>query len=756
MRNIPAVILSRAYRRSMICLLAALVGIMAGSSAYALNLVTDGKSDYVIALPADASPSTIAAADTLGRYIQAISGVELTVARGASDAGHRIVFEIGRSADPALHVDSLGNDGFRIRTDGADLVLSARTAYGLQNAVYTLLETYLGCRKFSPTVTVVPERSTVTLPDIDDTQVPRFTFRMQDFHDTAYNAWHKLNTHDEFGLFVHTFKTLVPPEKYFKDHPEYFSELNGQRTPEGQLCLSNPDVYRLVVDELRRRMKENPAATFWSVSQNDTYVPCGCPACRAIDSAEGSPSGSLLAFVNRIAAEFPDKTISTLAYQYSRAAPKHIVPRPNVNIMLCSIECNRRRPLVDDPADASFVKDVRDWSARTHNIFLWDYVIQFRNLVCPFPNLRVLQPNIRFFADRGIPMVFEQGLRRMFGEFAELRAYLIAKLLWNPTIDVDSVMNDFLHGFYGPGAPYVRAYIDTMHDALAASGEDLDVFGYPWPSPNGYLSPRMLDTYDSLFTLAESAAKDDSACLHRVQTARLPLQFAILEQAKIIGVGDRGCFDESADGRLRIKPGIDSLLALFVGRCNAADIPALWERGTSPDEYYTLTRTFLDEGAQGHPAAGKPVTLSPPASPKYHDGDASALTDGLRGWNDYHMHWLGFEGEDMDATIDLGTARTVSTIETHFLQDINSWIFMPLRVEFLVSPDGRKYRSLGIVNNTVSPEQDGPIIAPFDIRCEPTEARFIRVKATSLKICPAWHKGSGGPAWIFIDEIVVR
>lgn len=748
--------LGKATHGVCVCIFTALMVLSLGEMAKAIVLASDGTTRYAIIVDGTASPACLAVVDTLRAYIQEISGADLATTDRLEPASGHIVIEVGRTVDPTLAITDLGTDGFRIKTIDQSLYISAMTDRGLRNGIYTFLETYLGCRKFSPTVTVVPKQPTITLPVIDDTQVPRITFRMQNFHDSGYNAWHKLDTQEDFGLFVHTFKVLVPPEKYFTDHPEYFSELNGQRTPEGQLCLTNPDVYRIVVEELRRRMKEKPQATFWSVSQNDTYVPCGCPSCRAIDSAEGSPSGSLLAFVNRVADEFPDKTISTLAYQYSRSAPKSIAPRPNVNIMLCSIECNRRKPLAEDSANASFVKDVRDWTALTHNIFLWDYVIQFRNLVSPFPNLRVLQPNIRFFADNGITMVFEQGLGRMYGEFAELRAYLIAKLLWNPDLDIDSVMNDFLQGFYGPGAPYIRTYIDKMHDALAASGENLDIYGYPWPSENGYLSPRMLGVYDSLFDLAESAAKNDSACLRRVQTARLPLQFALLEQAKYIGVGDRGFFMKDIDGVLRVKPDLDSLLTTFIARCKAANIPALWEMGTSPDAYYASTRAFLDGSLQRHLALGKSVVLDPPASSKYHHGEASALTDGLRAWDDYHMHWLGFEGEDMDATVDLDTTQTVSTIETNFLQDINSWIFMPHRVEILISVDGHEYRSIGTVDNSTPPEKYGAIIAPFNVRFKPTEARYVRVKASSWKTCPGWHKGSGGPAWIFVDEIVVH
>jgi hypothetical protein len=719
------------------------------------NLVQNGKSDVSIYSDSVASASVNANIDTLSRYVREISGADLPVTHTLSKNGRQIVIEIGASRDHQLRIDDLENDGFRIQTIGTNLVFTAKTDYGFQNAVYTFLESYLGCRKFSPTVTVVPKQTTITLPEIDDTQVPVLSFRMQDLIDSSYNAWHKLDTHEDFGLFVHTFQTLVPPEKYFKQHPEYFSLIKGARTPEGQLCLTNPDVFRIVIDELRTRMKARPEATFWSVSQNDTYAQCECDSCSAIDKAEGSPSGSIMAFVNRVADEFPDMTISTLAYQYSRSAPKNIKPHPNVNIMLCSIECNRSKPLAEDQTSASFVKDLEDWSKLTHNIFLWDYVIQFRNLVSPFPNFRVLQPNIQFFAKNGITSAFEQGLRCMYGEFAELRMYLISKLLWNPNVNVDSVMNDFLQGFYGNAAPFVRQYIDTMHNALQASGEDLSIYGYPLTSKNGYLSPRMMDTYNAIFDLAEEVVRDDPELLLRVRTARLPVQYALLEQAKVAVVGDRGCFIRTSDGALQTKPEIDSLLTLFIQRCKQSEIPRLWEHGIPPDDYFASTRRFFDESTRTHLALSRPVTLAQPASPKYHNGDKSALTNGIKGWNDYHEHWLGFEGEDMEATIDLGSLQTISSIKTHFLQDINSWVFMPLSVTFSISEDGKSFRSVGQVDNTTLSDKWGAIIAPYNIAFEPSKTRYIKVIAVSMKTCPSWHKGSGGLAWIFIDEISV-
>ena len=157
--------------------------------------------------------------------------------------------------------------------------------------------------------------------------------------------------------------------------------------------------------------------------------------------------GSILELVNRVAAEFPDKTISTLAYQYSRPAPAHLKPADNVNIVLCTIELNRSRPIATDAGAASFRKDMEDWARITDNILIWDYVIQFSNLVSPFPNLRVLQPNLRYFVDNHAVAMFQQGNREVGGEFSELRAYVIAKLLWNPDADAEALVDDFISEF---------------------------------------------------------------------------------------------------------------------------------------------------------------------------------------------------------------------------------------------------------------------------------------------------------------------
>ncbi|NLL16095.1 MAG: DUF4838 domain-containing protein, partial [Clostridiales bacterium] len=113
----------------------------------------------------------------------------------------------------------------------------------------------------------------------------------------------------------------------------------------------------------------------------------------------------------------------------------------------------------------SFAKDLKDWSEITNTLYVWDYTTDFREYLLPFPNFHVLSPNIQFFANHNVKGVFEQGNHTggKSGEFGELRAYIIAKLLWNPEADVEYHMMDFMRHYYGEeAAGYIKEYIDLI------------------------------------------------------------------------------------------------------------------------------------------------------------------------------------------------------------------------------------------------------------------------------------------------------
>jgi hexosaminidase len=158
-----------------------------------------------------------------------------------------------------------------------------------------------------------------------------------------------------------------------------------------------------------------------------------------------------------------------------------------------------------------------------------------------------------------------------------------------------------------------------------------------------------------------------------------------------------------------------------------------------------------------HKAIGKPVKYLANYSERYPAAGITSLTDGLRGSvNHRDGLWQGFLGNNIDLVIDLGSEMPVNSVQMNFIQNQRSWIFLPVVVEYSLSPDGKKYHSFNEVSNTISPKEEQAIIQPFNFQfMANSKARYIRIKAKNLGQCPSWHEGAGEPCWLFTDEIVV-
>ncbi len=223
-----------------------------------------------------------------------------------------------------------------------------------------------------------------------------------------------------------------------------------------------------------------------------------------------------------VAKQYPQVAIDTLAYQYTRKPPLHVKPLPNVIVRLCSIECDFAHPLTAE-SNQKFADDIRGWSKICQRLYIWDYTTNFAHYIQPHPNLRVLGPNIRFFVDNGVRGIFEQGAYNTLGaEFAELKAWVLAKSLWNPRLDDQLLIREFVNGYYGTAATPMLEYIQLIHDEAAAKNTYLTCFS---PVTAEFLNLAMLAKANQLLDQAEAAVKDDPAVLQRVQVARLPLRY---------------------------------------------------------------------------------------------------------------------------------------------------------------------------------------------------------------------------------------
>lgn len=521
-----------------------------------LQLAANGKTSYAIVIagaaadPKNADDPERHAAEELARFLSEISGAKFEVKPMAkATVGQRIL--VGREAVGALinasELASLGGEGYLIRAKGTELAIAGAKPRGTLYGVYSFLEDELGCRWFTPDVARIPRNATPSVPLGDARFVPPLEYRATDYPTSRDADWavrNKLNGTQtkidkarggkiDYSHFVHTFNEILNPAQQFQKHPEYFSEVDGKRISDhAQLCVSNPQVQKIAIDTVRGWMREAPNAAIFSVSQNDWFNPCSCAACKKAYGEEGEAwSGPLLRFVNAIAAalakEFPDKAIDTLAYQYTRKPPAKTKPLESVIVRLCSIECCFAHPLDSpaalDPKNAEFAQDLAGWSKLSHRLYVWDYVIDYSHSIMPFPNLRSLAPNIRFFVKHGVKGIYEESdYFTPGGELGELRTWILAKTLWNPEYDTDRAIQEFVEGYYEEASAPIADYIKLIHDRAAEGKIHFTI----WTGPDSPLyDEATLKRCDELFDAAEAQVASKPATLDRVRTARLPLLY---------------------------------------------------------------------------------------------------------------------------------------------------------------------------------------------------------------------------------------
>lgn len=683
------------------------------------------------------------AASLLQDFIQRISGATLPIIESAQVKKGDILIGANDTSD-------LTEDGFRLTTNKQILEISSGGDKGAIYGVVTLLEDYLGVECYTSNVYDFQKRNDIVIPEIDRYENPTFRYRQTQSYalqeDPIYKMWFRLEEPKEVfagNLWVHTFNKILPADEFGKSHPEYYSYINGERRPgaASQWCLTNPDVFEIVAHRVDSIFKANPGMKMISISQNDgNFTNCSCPECKALDEQEGgTPSGSLIHFLNKLAERFPDKEFSTLAYLFTMHPPKHVKPLPNVNIMLCDIDCRREVPLTDNASGQDFMQAMEGWSKISNNIFVWDYGINFDCYLSPFPNFPILQKNMKLFKDHHVTMHFSQIAGSKFGTFTEMRAYIVSKLMWNVDQDIDELMKHFLNGYYGAAAPYLYQYEKLLEGGLLASKQPLWIFDSPASHKNGMFNANCLKRYNELFDKAEEAVADNPAFLDRVRTERLSLQYTELEIARAT---------KGADIDI-----IKKKLALFKERVNYFSVASMNERLNSPLDYCNMyEKRFLPKAEKNLASEGNISWIEGPTG-GYAAHGAEMLTDGLFGGTSFTESWVGWEGKNASFIIDLGSEKDIRTIETDFLHQLGQWVFLPKKVNYEISIDNNLYTSFGSTDFAEDRSIEVKFAQARTDKAETVKARYVKINVEGINVCPSWHVGVGHKAWFFMDEV---
>ena len=535
-------------------------------------LAKDGVSEYAIAV----SPN-VSGIDTDTKFLQST----LREMTGDDDAFALVdalpkltpCIAIGFNAAP----EGVAGDGYALTYDeDGNIFIDANSSDGLANGIYCFLENELGCMFVRDDYSYIPRLETIALAAEDKIDNPDFRWRRIYQYEVSHEAYESetptesiwsrriksngTGYRDEdlgndgnryWGKWCHSVFSYVPPEQYFDEHPEYYAEIGGVRmhtADDGlptQLCLTNEELYPIIHDNMAEMMKQYPDAIYWDFSINDSWHMCECADCTAAYEKYGSQMGAMLEIVNRLADDFPDKIISTLAYFYNNVVPEGMTCRDNVNIVIAPIQTSQLYSASDDGNEksAEAKRMIESWSAICDNLVVWDYTVNFHNLLLPYPNFSVQQSNLEFYKQNNVTGVFHQGSREQGDELACLRSYVLARQLWDIDADIESIIGKYLVVTYGDAAPYLAEYLDRLHESVSHA-DNLDLYDRPEWHYFDYLSPSNLAKYDELTLAALDAVKDDPQKTLFVKEIRVNVLYARMTAGGFDVVDKEEAFEE--------------------------------------------------------------------------------------------------------------------------------------------------------------------------------------------------------------------
>ena len=529
-----------------------------GDTGQRITLVRDGKTSYRIVVSADATTMDHKAAEDLAQWLRDMTGAAFAIGSDAQPpASHEICIGKTNREPTGGSTRDLSFHGYRIAQEGERLFILGGSRSGVINGVYALLEEDLGCRWYNDRTGIrIPHRATLTFTPMLRTSVPQLIAR-DSFYYQSWNrdfalanrltplcaTGHRPDSREipaEWGggmryypreLWVHSYGWLVPWDQYRKSNPEYFMVNERGRRHKRQLCETNPAVAEVIIDRLLEALKAHPDIQLISVSKNDGGGTCQCDTCRSLNEAEGTDAASLLTLVNRVAEgvapHYPDVVITTLAYLETIRPPKTIRPAPNVGIRVCNDKVSWPTPFKPAQDVPEYVEMVERWSQVCNRIYVWDYGINFSHQIAPMPNMYAIEQNVRFFVrNHAQGYMAQSNYESACAEREWMRSWVIAKLMWEPSRDVWTLMQDFVWGYYGEAAPAVAKYYALLWNM---EWDEAPKGGIRYEMTDPAFTPAFMEEAFALFAEAEGQAESEEI-RRRVEREFISVMYAQLMQ----------------------------------------------------------------------------------------------------------------------------------------------------------------------------------------------------------------------------------
>jgi hypothetical protein len=547
----------------------------------------------VIVLPRRPDELETYAAEEFQKYVKAITGKTLPIIREPDQPkGYGIWIgrtEAAESADFTLTEARLGRDGYAAEAGVQGLILVGRCPFGTVLGVYDIIEREFGVRWCAPDEyrlyvgdgkfqdeksgivgEVIPAAETLSIGTFRREFKPSFRYRW--VRSSDWSLKQRMNVQVtvngktagvNWKWHFHTFCILIPPDKYFDDHPQWFPLIKGKRqrstrpnSHSTQLCTSNPEVVERLSEGLIEVLDGDPTIEIITLSPNDGGGFCECPNCKALDEPDSgffNRYSKRLAILNqqvaqRVATRHPKVSIKVGAYVYYALPPKieGYRPEPNLLIQLCHcyachnhlIDSDQCTPAETYEPAASFMPNrrfaelVEQWAELTDNLFIYEYYALWawgRNKIL-WPMVHTMRHDIPWYRDLGVKGFYTQCVQMPWTR-CPLNHYIAAKLAWNADLDVDWLIDDFCESFFEDAASPMKHYLLGLEAAFVRNNQCIST-GLRGGQP-GVLGPKIFDeaTRDQLRAWLDEADQRANSDVVRGRIAAIRGGFNECEQS---------------------------------------------------------------------------------------------------------------------------------------------------------------------------------------------------------------------------------
>ncbi|MEO5761109.1 MAG: DUF4838 domain-containing protein [Vicinamibacteria bacterium] len=591
-------------------------------------IVQDGRPSASIIVPKDAPVEVIRAATELQTYVQRTSGAQLPIRTEGTTGPERVDIRLavapgvvkagGEAARQIVH-----QDGYAIKSGGREITIMGGSPRGTLYGVYDFIERALGVRWFMPTALGedVLSAKTIPVPELNIVKNPAFD-SVSGFMwagGPGAEEW-ELHMRAKVGKsvsFGHNWYNIYPftKESFAKD-PEMFALVAGKRGYSTQLCTSNPKVIQVSVDAARRNFKANPEAPLFSISPNDGNGWCECDRCKAIDAMYGVTDGTVadrfVHYANEVFKELektnPGKQVGIYAYAEHTAPPQKAKPRPGYVTALTHMPwefCHVHA--IDDPscpANRKWLEYLKSWSVLTKHLGVYEYYGHFFAFT-PWPIVHSIRRDIPLFQRTGVDRFISETQQNWANQ--GINFYVAAKLVDDPSLNVDALLDEYFTRFYGQASVPMRRYFDLWESAMQNTSAAGDL-GYAWIS---MFTPALIAKADTLLKEAEALALKDSEKIRtRIAFARLGFRYTEA-YTNMLDAGARkdvrAILEWSDEAQKRLKATEGSAPQAFfvsiavdqtryVAQLLLGGVP-LWVALRPPDPHPTPVETKKDGGA---------------------------------------------------------------------------------------------------------------------------------------------------------------